>query len=225
MSMPDIYINPPQDPPKNDKPTKKVSSFSKKLAFDPNPKSVEGLPGHNHNPLSAFSYFPHHVDFIDQEPDERVILLVRRHVITNIPWILVVLLLFFAPLLLQTFPLLEFLPLRFQTVAVLVWYLLALAVAIQGFLSWFFSVNIITNKRVIDVDFDNLIYRKITDAEITHIEDATVQMGSVIRTLFDFGDIIIQTAAEIPEVTFDAVPHPDRIDEILSELRMEAKNQ
>lgn len=214
--MPDIYIN-PQDKPK--KGVKKVKKLLKKSII---PSNVESLPGHNHNPLSSFCYFPHHVNFINQEPDEKIVLLVRRHIITNVGWIALVILMSFAPAILKTFPLLDFLPARFQMVAILIWYLLTLAIAIQGFLSWFFSVNIITNKRVIDVDFDNLIYRKITDAEITHIEDATVQMGSVIRTLFNFGDIVIQTAAEIPEVTFDAVPQPDKIDKILSELRMEA---
>lgn len=214
--MPDIYIN-PQDKPK--KGVKKVNKILKKSII---PSNVESLPGHNHNPLSSFCYFPHHVNFINQEPDEKIVLLVRRHIITNFGWVALVILMSFAPAILKTFPLLDFLPARFQMVAILIWYLLTLAIAIQGFLSWFFSVNIITNKRVIDVDFDNLIYRKITDAEITHIEDATVQMGSVIRTLFNFGDIVIQTAAEIPEVTFDAVPQPDKIDKILSELRMEA---
>lgn len=214
--MPDIYIN-PQDKPK--KTIKKIKKILKKSII---PDNVESLPGHNHNPLSSFCYFPHHVNFINQEPDEKIVLLVRRHVITNVGWIVLVILMSFAPAILKTFPLLDFLPGRFQMVAILIWYLLTLAIAIQGFLSWFFSVNIITNKRVIDVDFDNLIYRKVTDAEITHIEDATVQMGSVIRTLFNFGDIVIQTAAEIPEVTFDAVPQPDKIDKILSELRMEA---
>jgi hypothetical protein len=131
----------------------------------------------------------------------------------------------FAPLILNSFPLLSFLPLKFQTIAILFWYLLTTAIAIQGFLSWFYSINIITNKRVIDVDFYNLIYREITDAEINHIEDATVQMGSAIRTLFDFGDIVIQTAAEIPEVNFEAVPHPDRIAKILSDIRLRTNSR
>ena len=217
--MPDIYINPADKPKKT---IKKDKPASTPLTI---PDNVEGLQGHNHNPLSSFCYYPHHVDFINSEPDEEVILLVRRHFITNFGWIVLVILMSFAPAILKTFPLLDFLPARFQMVAILIWYLLTLAIAIQGFLSWFFSVNIITNKRVIDVDFDNLIYRKVTDAEISHIEDATVQMGSVIRTLFNFGDIVIQTAAEIPEVTFDAVPNPDRIDKILSDLRMKEKNR
>jgi hypothetical protein len=209
--MPDIYINAPKP--------KKHST--EKHTIDLNPATVEGLPGHNHNPLSAYCYFPHKADFINREPDEKVILLVRRHVITNLGWILLALVMVFAPLLLQYFPLLNFLPPRFQTVALLVWYLLIIAIVIQGFLSWFFSVNIVTNKRIVDINFENLIYRKLTDAEISHIEDTTVQMGSVIRTLFDFGDIVVQTAAEVPQIVFEASPHPDRINKILSELRLE----
>ncbi len=219
--MPDIFVNAETSaPPSNVAPPKKKKQ---KFLVDINPESVEDLPGHTHNPLASFCYFPHNVEFINEEPGEKVILLVRRHIITNIGWVLLAIAMIFAPYVLKYFPLLDFMPPAFQVVALLLWYLLSLAIAIQGFLSWFFSVNIITDKRVIDVDFDNLIYRKITDCEITHIEDATVKMGSVVRTLFDFGDVLIQTAAEIPEITFYAVPHPDRVDKILSDLRMQNK--
>src|SRR6266404_2936772 len=201
--MPDVYINPEDTP--------KVSKKTKVGSFDINPVNKENLKGHTHNPLSSYCYFPHNVGFSTKEPDEKIILVVRRHVLTNIGWIVLVVLMIAAPLALKTFPLLNFLPMKFQMVSILFWYLLATAIAIQGFLGWFFSVNIITNMRVIDIDFENLIYRKITDAKIENIEDATVRMGSVVRTLFDFGDVMIQTAAEMPEITFWAVPHPDRI--------------
>lgn len=210
--MPDVFVA--------DKPNKKklVHSHSHTHAFDP-----EGMPGHTHNPLAAFCYYPHKVAFLNKQADEEVILIVRRHIITNLGWIALVVAMIFAPALLTIFPLLSFLPAQFQLAAILVWYLLTLAIFIEGFLSWFFSVNIITNKRVIDVDFVNLIYRRITDAEIDKIEDVTVAMGSVIRTLFDYGDVLIQTAGEVPEVEFEAVPHPDKVDKILSELRVNTK--
>lgn len=217
--MPDVYIN-PEDTPKPKSVAQKIKQkTAANLAVAPD--NIENLPGHSHNPLSSFCYYPHHVHFLNQDADETIVLLVRRHLITNLGWILLVVFMIFAPEILNYFPLLAFLPIKYQTASLLVWYLLTLAIAIQGFFSWFFSVNLITNKRVIDVDFENLIYRKITDAEIEKIEDATVEMGSVVRTLFDYGDLIIQTAAEIPEVTFDAVPHPDRIDKILSNLRVQ----
>ena len=201
--MPDVFVT-------------KEKTHKHKKSLD-----IENLPGHTHNPLSSFCYYPHNISFINKEPDENVILLVRRHAITNLGWLMVVIVMIFAPLLLTYFPFLSFMPPRFQIAAILIWYLLTLAIFIQGFLSWFFSVNIITNKRVVDVDFDNLIYRKITDADLTRIEDVTVQMGSVVRTVFNYGDVLIQTAAEVPEIEFEAVPKPDQIDKILSDLRME----
>lgn len=222
--MPDIFINQPdksETPPPTSTGGGKTSTSNKSTEFNIDPPNVEILPGHTHNPLAAYIYFPHSVAFLNEEPDEKIILLVRRHIFTNFGWIALVILMIFAPLVLNYFPLLNFLPLKFQTIAILAWYLLTLAIAIQGFLSWFFSVNIVTNKRVIDIDFENLIYRKITDAKLDHIEDVTVKMGSVIRTIFDFGDVLIQTAAEVPEVTFWAVPHPDRIDKLLSDLRLD----
>lgn len=208
--MPDVYINPKDLSRKADEPKKEI-------------KNLKHKSHRIHNPLSSYCYMPEGIDFINKEPNEKVILLTRRHIITNFGWGLLVVLMLFAPIVLNYFPLLNFLPLKFQTLAILFWYLLTLAIFIQGFLSWFFSVNIVTNKRVIDVDFDNLIYRKVTDAEISKIEDATVSMGSVLRTLFDFGDVLIQTAAEIPEIEFWAVPHPDQIDKLLSDIRLKTK--
>lgn len=213
--MPDIFIN-SEEPEKKEKVHHKV--HHKKVLEEK--VSVEGTTYHTHNPMSSYCYMPHGIDFLDREPNEEVVLLVRRHPFTNTGWILVTILMVLAPAAFNFFPIISFMPANFQLVAILIWYLLAMAIFIQGFLSWFFSVNIVTNKRVVDVDFVNLIYRKITDAEIGNIEDVTVQMGSVIRTLFDYGDVLIQTAAEIPEVEFEGVPHPDQIDKILSDLRM-----
>ena len=63
--------------------------------------------------------------------------------------------------------------------------------------------------------------REITDANIDQIQDATVQITGASRTFFNFGDVIVQTAAAIPRVTFEAVPNPDHVARILRELRIE----
>jgi hypothetical protein len=73
---------------------------------------------------------------------------------------------------------------------------------------------------VIDVEFVNLVYRQVSDCEHRQIQDVTVKVGSAIRTIFNYGDILIQTAAEVPEIEFEAVPQPDRIDKILRQLRI-----
>src|SRR5438876_6088817 len=127
--MPDIFVNSEKQ---NESVPPVIDATVKPAGFNLDPSNQESLPNHTHNPLSAYCYMPHNVGFINKEPDEKVILLVRRHFITNFGWILLVLLMLFAPLILNYFPLLAFLPLKFQILAILFWYLLTLAIFIQG---------------------------------------------------------------------------------------------
>lgn len=188
-------------------------------------KTIERHELHTHNPLAAYCYFPDNIRFVAKDSDERIILFLRRHPITNIGWILLSLLMFAAPMVLNRFPLLSFLPESYRFVAVLGWCLIAVAFTFEKFLDWFFSVYVVTDERIFDVDFVNLIYREISEANIDQIQDVTTAMGGVIRTLFNYGDIFIQTASEIPRIEFEAVPHPDQVAKILRELRVEEEQE
>ena len=185
------------------------------------PKNVQKLPGHTKNPLASYCYYPDNVDFIGADKSERIVLLLRRHPITNLKWIITSFVLSLAPLLIGLFPVSAYIPMNYQLIMVLGWYLMILAFVFEEFLGWFFNVYIITDERVFDVDFVNLVYREITDANIDQIQDVTVKVGGVGRTIFDYGDIQIQTAAEIPQLEFEGVPHPDKVAQILRELRVE----
>lgn len=177
--------------------------------------------GHTNNPLAAYCYYPDRVKFAGADSEEKIVLLLRRHAITNVPWIFVSILMLFAPLVALSFGFLDMVPLNFLTVGLIFWYLITFAFILEEFLSWFFNVYVVTDERIFDVDFVNLVYREITDANLDQIQDVTVKVGSVIRTIFDYGDIHIQTAAAVVEIDFEAVPHPDRVAQVLRELRVE----
>jgi len=171
------------------------------------------------SPLSSFAYLPKGVDFETKNKEEKVVLLLRRHPITNLRWILIAVILILAPLVLSSFPILDFLPANFRFVAVLGWYLITLAFIFENFLNWFFNVNIITDERIVDIDFDNLIYKEISEMAIDKIQDVSVRTGGVVRTIFNYGDVFIQTAAEVTNFDFLAVPNPERVTKILEELK------
>jgi hypothetical protein len=38
--------------------------------------------------------------------------------------------------------------------------------------------------------------------------------------MFDYGNVTIQTAAEVPEFKFESVPNPEKVVKILDDLRM-----
>lgn len=209
------------------KSTKKSSDIRKKKGFRSLLKSPErhNLPGHTHNPLTSFSYLPDKARFINEDPEEEVILLLRKHPITNTSWILLAFMMIIAPSFIGVLTPVGLLPWDYQFVLGLVWYLITSAYILEQFLSWFFHVNIITDERIIEVDFVNLVYREITDANIDKIEDVTVEVGGVFRTFFNYGNIVIQTAADVPKITFEAVPEPDKVTRVLRELRVEEEQE
>ncbi|HBL51960.1 MAG: hypothetical protein A3D24_00635 [Candidatus Blackburnbacteria bacterium RIFCSPHIGHO2_02_FULL_39_13] len=174
-----------------------------------------------HNPLASFCLRPEKIKFETQEAQEKVILFLRQHPIVNIPWIVIVIVLFFAPRVLEFFPLLTFLPERFQQAALILWYLVLMAFALEKALAWFFNVYIITDERIIDVDFHNLIYKEVSDAKIDKIQEVKHTMGGVAGVMFNYGNIYIQTAGAQPSFDFESVPNPSGVTKILQELRTE----
>ena len=65
----------------------------------------------------------------------------------------------------------------------------------------------------------------LIDANIDKIQDVTYKMGGVIRTLFNYGDVMIQTASEVPNFDFLAVPYPDKVAKVLQDLRTEEQQE
>jgi len=188
-------------------------------------KEIHGLKGHSHNPLAAFCYFPDHVKFVNQDPEEKVVLLLRKHPVTNIKWIFFAFIMILIPSFLPLFEFFESLPFEYITMITLMWYLFTFTFVLERFLVWFFHVSIITDERIIEVDFVHLFYREITDANIDQIQDVTVEVGGGIRTFMHFGNVVIQTAAEVPKIELEDIPGPDMVARILRDLRIEEEQE
>jgi len=182
------------------------------------------LPDRQGNSLSSFLILPNkNVHFETQEPEEEILMILRAHWITNIPWVLLTIILFFSPFLLRFFPLLVSFPVRFQLIFVIVWYMILTMYVFERFLSWFFNMTIITDERIIDVDFLNLTTKKVSDADIDKIQDVSFTNAGAIGAIFNYGDVLAQTAAEIVEFVFERVPNPAGVANILQRLRTEEK--
>jgi membrane protein YdbS with pleckstrin-like domain len=171
---------------------------------------------------------PCNVSFETQTEDEKTLLLLRRHFVTNIPWIAFSLLMFFVPFLVAYLPQLGELPLytavpaNIRALAVLVWYLLAIGFAFEGFLLWYFNVFIVTDKRIVDVDFWGLLHKSVSETPLLNIQDITHEVGGFWPVIFNYGQIFVQTAGEIPRLEMTAVPHPDRVHKKIAQLLQKA---
>jgi hypothetical protein len=210
--MPDVFIS-------SDENVQEITSPILQKNIPETESQKSSFKGHSHNRFAAFNLYPDHVNFETKEDDEKIILLLRQHPIVNVNWIVISFILFVIPSFLTKFGVTDLLPSGYMLVFSLIWYLVTSTYALEGFLTWYFNVYFITTQRVIDVDFFNLIDKRVSDAHIEKIQDVSYTTKGVLGAAFNYGDVIIQTASEIPEFDFLRVPDPDRVVKILDELR------
>lgn len=166
--------------------------------------------------MHAYYLYPN-VRFDTQRANEEVVLLLRAHPFTQIPWIfntivfliLLFLLNFILPTLIIT-PQILFLNI----------FLLAFifSYAWINFLYWYFSVGVITNQRIIDIDFYNVIYREVTETRLSKVEDVTSKDAGFFGSLFNFGNVFVQTAGTEENIEFLDVPNPPGVVRIINDI-------
>ena len=196
--MPDIFTSPSPAPKK-----KKASRMSQ--AF------------------SSYLFMPEEVRFETQDAGETIFLLLRKHFITNIVWIVFSILLLLSPFFIfPTVVLSGNLPKQVSgnllTILIFSWYLLTFSYILVNFLLWYFTISIVTNERIVDIDFVNLLNKKFAETRIARIEDVTMRTGGFIKTFFHYGDVHVQTAATDAVFQFDSVPKPDQVVRIINQL-------
>jgi hypothetical protein len=177
------------------------------------------IPGHTHRRMSSFSLYPEGVGFETREKEEKIILLLRQHPIINLKWIAGTIVLVFIPTLVRFFNIFSDLPTGVELVVTLAWYLVTMAYALENFLSWYFNVYFVTDERVVDVDFYNLIDKRVSEAGLDKIQDVSYTTAGVLGTILNYGHVFIQTAAEVSEFQFESVPSPEKVVKIIGDLK------
>ncbi len=180
----------------------------------------------NNGIFAAFMPQPVGVGFESQHENEEILLVLRQHPVVNVVWITITLVLVMAPFLLfPLIPLQLILPGVYMFFLMIAWYLFVTAYIIESFLGWYFNIYIITDERIIDIDFYSLIYKSVSEAKIEKIEDVTSTTAGFFGAFFNFGNIAIQTAAEKREFEFARVPQPAKISKFLNELILEEERE
>ena len=170
----------------------------------------------SHRFLHSFCVKPAY-RFETQHTKEQVILVLRAHPITQLPWfinslVLLIVLVFINFLFFEFLTPTQTIFANFFGLAVIfayIWF---------NFLSWFFNVGIITTERVIDIDFHAVIYKEVTETQLSKIEDVTAKSGGFFASLFNYGNIFVQTAGTEVNIEFHNVPQPSEVTKIINSL-------
>ncbi|MBA3732873.1 PH domain-containing protein [Patescibacteria group bacterium] len=145
-------------------------------------------------------------EILNLEPDEHVILEVRKHWIVFAGHAVGLLFAAFLPFIILTLfkiflPSLIIIKIPGNTSALFLFFycLWLLALWISFFFDWtkyYLDVWYVTEKRIIIVDQKKIFDRGISNLRFDKIQDVTIEVEGFIPTLLNFGNIKVQTASE-----------------------------
>jgi hypothetical protein len=180
--------------------------------------------------LSSFIKDPSKTHYDGEDKNERIRFILRSSFLVNYKWITLVILMLIAPTFtnsfLKTLEAEELKLIKPSLIAVITmfWYLGTFGLLLAKFLLWYFNVYIISTKKVVDMDFMGLLYKNISEATLDNIEDVTSNISGTFGTIFNIGDVYIQTAAETREFEFKGIYNPAKVRDLISDLVTETRN-
>lgn len=175
--------------------------------------------------LPDFFDCPTQIHFAEQEENEHIELFLRRHWATNIPWLIVSFLGLFFPALVvivdqaATLHLIEQLPLNIFNGLMLVWYLFLTAYILENLLFWYFNVYIVTNLHLVQISLKSLFIKVVTQSRLDDVQGVQTNVKGVFASIFNFGDVLIETAARTENILFADVPNPDVVADRIQDLQ------
>lgn len=81
----------------------------------------------------------------------------------------------------------------------------------HAFVDYYLDLWILTDQRIIAIEQQGLFDRIIAELNILKVQDVTSEVHGHIQTIFNFGNVYIQTAAEQQRFIFLNVPHPAEV--------------
>lgn len=162
-----------------------------------------------------------HLTFCIQKHDEVVKKVLRRGFIIELPWVLGVSV---AAVLLIVFPFVtsaSFTDKNLLGITAFVIINLLFFLGLYTFnrlINWFYSVNIITDQRLIDFEFSDLGHKNIVECRLENIQSITLQNQGLLSFLFRLSTIKVLTSGDNPNVDFEFIENPTKTQNLISDL-------
>ncbi len=153
--------------------------------------------------------------FADQFDDEEVLYVFRKHPIVMRKGLILgmlAILLGTVPALLDPRYSVYFIGLACGMVA-------GLIVFMPSWITWYFSVFIVTDKRLIQITQKGFFHRSVIDMGLNQIQMVNYQVAGFQETLLGFGTIMMQTF--VGDLVIHEIHHPAKIQKKLLEILRE----
>lgn len=169
---------------------------------------------------TKFHIFPKKLNFYSKDPKEDIVLLTRLHWIAYLPDLLLVLLFLLLPILLSVISSVFSLSISSALYIGLfmIGVLMALNIFVTAVLKWFYSVIVITDRKIVVVTLQNAFYHSYSEAQFENIEDVTHSTAGFWGNILDVGNLDIDTAGHEIDFRLKIIPKPRELQDIINDL-------
>lgn len=173
--------------------------------------------------FSSFYPFPKDTSFLTVGKHEAVVLIVRQHWISLFPRLVLAFLALFFPFL-MSYSLSSWfesaIGSSFFVIGLFLFFMMVSAtILVDGFLKWFFGLNMITTRRIVDIDFVSIVTHRISETTFDQVQDVSHCPAGPLASFFDYGHLYIQTAGAKSEFEFKSIPRPRDVQDTILDLR------
>ncbi|MDO8569633.1 MAG: PH domain-containing protein [bacterium] len=159
--------------------------------------------------------------FEGQEKDEKVILLLRRHLFVILLPLALFVLACLVPIVLGVIfwsylSAHSLLNLYFFVSSV--WFLSIWFAIFYSLTMYTLNTIAITDHRIVNSDQHGFFNRQISELHSHRIQDVSIHTNGLIETVLKFGDITVQTAATEKQFVFHQIPRPDRVKDVIMQI-------
>lgn len=145
------------------------------------------------------------------QPNERLLKIHRQAEIVLIKPVLAVFILIYAP---WAFLIKYDLHVRFNRI-LLFWTAVVIIYALYKYVLWLTNVYIITDRRLIAVNYKSLVHKIVLETPIDRIHNISSETKGLIKSMLKIGDVIIQVASLTQPMILKNLKHPEEIKDFL----------
>jgi uncharacterized membrane protein YdbT with pleckstrin-like domain len=183
------------------------------------------------SPLTSLASYPCNIRVHGQNNDEKILLFIREHRIILFFNLLFYSIILFVPFLIQlavrlfdrylfdnTINTTDLFESKYWLVFSILWFAYVLKGYINVFLKWFYNINILTDNRLMDIDFLGIFKVRTEEASVVDIEDVKETQSGIVQSIFNMGDLEVLTASGVTAFNLDNVPKSHKIRDFMMDV-------
>jgi hypothetical protein len=100
--------------------------------------------------------------------------------------------------------------------------------AVRGYFTWYKYQNdlwVVTNQRIVDSMKKHWFSHRMSSADLVNVEDMSVNREGIFPTLFNYGDLLCQTAGAQEKFILSGIPEPTEVLGVVDRQRDAAKRE